>query len=66
MDVWSFRIRSRNMRNLVIGLVLGLLLGIASSTLVAQRRPTTFPDAVTADPSHYRVAFENDVAGSCA
>lgn len=50
------------MRNLVIGLVLGVLLGIASSTLVAQRRPDPYPDAVTADPKHYRVAFENDVA----
>jgi len=50
------------MRNLVIGLVLGVILGAASSTVVAQRTATTYPDAVTADPKHYRVAFENDVA----
>jgi len=50
------------MRNLVIGLVLGVLLGVASSTLVAQRRAGAFPDAVTADPKHYSVSFENDVA----
>src|SRR5262245_11197429 len=49
------------MRNLAIGLVLGILLGIATSTL-AQPRPRTYPDAVTADPKHYTVAFENDVA----
>lgn len=50
------------MRNLVIGLVLGVLLGVASSTLTAQRSANVYPDAVTADPKHYRVAFENDVA----
>ena len=50
------------MLNLVIGLVLGAILGVASSTLVAQRSADTFPDAVTADPKHYSVSFENDVA----
>ena len=50
------------MRNLVIGLVLGAAIGAASSTLVAQRSADTFPDAVTADPKHYSVSFENDVA----
>ena len=50
------------MRNLVIGLVLGAALGAATSTLLAQRRPDPYPDAVTADPTHYRVAFENNVA----
>jgi hypothetical protein len=50
------------MRNLVIGLALGIVLGVASSTLVAQRGVSTFPDAVTADPKHYSVSFENDVA----
>ena len=49
------------MRNLMIGLVLGCALGAASSTLVAQRRADTVPDAVTADPKHYSVSFENDV-----
>ena len=50
------------MRNLVIGLVLGGALGAASSALVAQSRADSFPDAVTADPRHYTVSFENDVA----
>jgi hypothetical protein len=50
------------MRNLMIGLVLGATLGVASSRVVAQRSPDTFPDAVTADPKHYSVSFENDVA----
>jgi hypothetical protein len=49
------------MRNLVLGVILGAVLGAATSTLVAQRNPTTFPDAVTADPKHYSVSFENDV-----
>lgn len=50
------------MRNLIIGLVLGATLGVASSSLVAQRSIDTFPDAVTADPTHYSVRFENNVA----
>jgi hypothetical protein len=50
------------MRNLTIGLVLGVLLGAVSARLAAQRTPASYPDAVTADPRHYRVAFENDVA----
>ena len=49
------------MRNLAIGLLLGITLGGASSVLVAQRSADTFPDAVTADPKHYSVSFENDV-----
>ena len=49
------------MRNLVIGLLLGITLGGVSSVLVAQRSADTFPDAVTADPKHYSVSFENDV-----
>jgi hypothetical protein len=50
------------MRNLMIGLLLGSTLDVVSSTLVAQRSAETFPDAVTADPKHYSVSFENDVA----
>jgi hypothetical protein len=49
------------MRNLVLGLVLGAILGAGATSLVAQRR-AAFPDAVTADPTHYSVSFENDVA----
>ena len=49
------------MRNLVIGLVAGAVLGAASVTLLAQRPGEKVPDAVAADPKHYRVAFENDV-----
>jgi len=49
------------MRNLVVGLAVGLILGIASSALLAQRAADAFPDAVTADPAHYRLSFENDV-----
>ena len=50
------------MRNLLIGLILGATLGVASSTLVAQPGAGSYPDAVTADPKHYSVSFENDVA----
>src|SRR4026207_1573740 len=50
------------MRNLAIGLVLGVLLGVATSTLLAQRRPAPYSDAATAAPPHYRGACENDVA----
>ena len=49
------------MRNLLLGLILGAILGAGAASLVAQRR-TAFPDAVTADPTHYSVSFENDVA----
>ena len=50
------------MRNLAIGLVLGVLLGVASSSLFAQRSADSYPDSVTADPKHYSLSFENDVA----
>ena len=49
------------MRNLAVGIAVGLVLGLASSALLAQRPAEAFPDAVTADPAHYRVSFENDV-----
>ena len=49
------------MRNLIVGLLLGTVIGVGT-TLLAQRAPATYPDAVTADPKHYSVSFENDVA----
>ena len=46
------------MRNLV----LGVMIGLASSALVgAQRGTASIPDAVTADPAHYAVSFENEL-----
>ena len=45
------------MRNLVLGVALGL----ASSALLAQRGTEPIPDAVSADPAHYSVSFENDL-----
>jgi hypothetical protein len=45
------------MRNLVLGVVLG----IASSAAMAQQRTEPIPDAVTADPAHYSVSFENEL-----
>src|SRR5262245_6528393 len=50
------------MRNLLTGLLLGAMLGVGATTLLAQRPTAPFPDAVTADPKHYSVSFENDVA----
>ena len=50
------------MRYLCVGVALGGVIGAVSATLVAQRSADGYPDAVTADPKHYRVAFENDVA----
>jgi hypothetical protein len=49
------------MRNLALGLLLGIALGIASSGLAAQRGGEPVPDAVSADPAHYSVSFENDL-----
>ena len=50
------------MRNLLIGLVLGAVIGGVSATLIAQKPAESYPDAPTADPKHYRISFENDVA----
>jgi len=45
------------MRNMM----LGVIIGIASSALVAQRGTGSIPDAVRADPAHYSVSFENEL-----
>jgi len=45
------------MRNLI----LGVALGITSSGLLAQQGTRPVPDAVTADPAHYSVSFENEL-----
>ena len=45
------------MRNMM----LGVIIGIASSALVAQRGTGSLPDAVRADPAHYSVSFENEL-----
>jgi hypothetical protein len=42
-------------------MVLGVIVGVVSSTLVAQRGINAFPDAVRADPAHYSVSFENEL-----
>ena len=46
------------MRNLVTGVFIGVL---SSALIVAQRGAASLPDAVTADPDHYSISFENDV-----
>ena len=53
---------TERVRHLFIGLALGGVMGAVSATLVAQLGADSYPDAVTADPKHYRIAFENDVA----
>jgi len=44
-----------------LGVVLGAVVGIVSTALLAQRGAQPVPDAVSADPAHYSVSFENDV-----
>jgi quercetin dioxygenase-like cupin family protein len=41
--------------------LLAFALGMASSALIAQGGTFIVPDAVSADPKHYLVAYENDV-----
>ena len=41
--------------------ILGVVLGIMSSGLLAQQGAKPVPDAVTADPAHYSVSFENEL-----
>ena len=45
------------MRNLLIGVVLGL----TAAAPLAQRGNTPLPDAVRADSAHYSVSFENEL-----
>ena len=45
------------MRNLILGVALGIM----SSGLLAQQGTKPVPDAVTADPAHYSVSFENEL-----
>lgn len=45
------------MRNLILGVILGM----ASSALLAQRGAQSLPDSVTADPRHYSISFENEL-----
>jgi hypothetical protein len=42
-------------------MIVGIIVGIASSVLFAQRGPGSVPDAVSADPAHYSVSFENEL-----
>ena len=42
-------------------ILLGVAIGIASSTLIAQRGSPTVLDAVSGDPKHYSVEFENEL-----
>ena len=46
------------MRNLILGVVLGLS---STAALPAQRGVAPVPDAVSADPAHYAVSFENEL-----
>ena len=42
-------------------LMLAILGAAATSTSMAQSSNPKLPDAVTADPKHYTVVFENDI-----
>ena len=46
------------MRNVILGVVLGLT---STAALPAQRGAVPVPDAVSADPAHYSVSFENEL-----
>ena len=45
------------MRNLILGLVLGII----STAVWARQGTDLFPDAVSADPTHYSLSFENEL-----
>ena len=49
------------MRKVVLGVVLGFVVGVGSSGVLAQRGSDAFPDAISADPVHYHVSFENEL-----
>ena len=49
------------MRNMVVGVAIGLTIGLGTAALMAQRGGQTVPDAVSADPAHYSVSFENEL-----
>jgi hypothetical protein len=46
------------MRKVILGVVLGLT---STAALPAQRGVAPVPDAVSADPAHYSVSFENEL-----
>src|SRR5688572_10258774 len=46
------------MRNVILGAVLGLT---STAALPAQRGVAPVPDAVSGDPAHYSVSFENEL-----
>jgi hypothetical protein len=48
------------MRNAVLSMVAGMVLG-ATGVLLGQGSSESAPDAVSADPAHYSVSFENDL-----
>lgn len=50
------------MRKMWLSVGVGVVLGFASASLWAQPGRGEVPDAVAADPKHYSVSFENDVA----
>ena len=49
------------MRNLIVGVLVGLTLGLGSAAALAQRGGQPVPDAVSADPDHYSLSFENEL-----
>jgi hypothetical protein len=57
LTLLEFGRQFRVMRNLVLGMALGAV----ATTLLAQREAPAWPDAVTADPGHYSVSFENEL-----
>ena len=48
------------MRNTVLSMVAGMVLG-ATGVLLGQGTSASAPDAVSADPAHYSISFENDL-----